>query len=196
MKEDKVHPNLIVLVLFLLRILLLRLNPETLNTVFRPMWPSILFLLIKIIGSKTNTSEVSIAALKLLEVISCLDIEEFHMHKWIFLFEYFGVMLEFENGKNQSSRPKFIIKPMLTKLLSKNINILYTGENLSDLYPGKQRRIIIKENKLPDDGLEAKIFEFLTYIILLSTGEAHLDRDELENIIKSDFVDFSNLGLI
>jgi len=52
LKDENVHPNLIILILFSLRILILRLKRETLDSIFITMWPSILFLLDKMIKSK------------------------------------------------------------------------------------------------------------------------------------------------
>ena len=34
-----------------------------------------------------NKNRVTLAALKLLELISCKDIDEFNLHKWAFLIE-------------------------------------------------------------------------------------------------------------
>ena len=96
LKEEDVHMNLIILILFSLRILILRLRKETLNGIFKSMWPFILFLMEKLISQKkwqqkSPNNEVALAAFKLLEIISCLDIDEFNLHKWAFVFEFYGV---------------------------------------------------------------------------------------------------------
>ena len=92
LKDETTHPNLVILILFSIRILILRLKRETLNGLFKTMWPAILFLLEKMIRSgkwekKSQNHNIILAALKLLELISCTDIEEFNLHKWAFLFE-------------------------------------------------------------------------------------------------------------
>lgn len=92
LKDETTHPNLIILILFSIRILILRLKRETLNGLFKTMWPAILFLLEKMICSnkwdkKSQNHNIILAALKLLELISCTDIEEFNLHRWAFLFE-------------------------------------------------------------------------------------------------------------
>jgi len=43
-----------------------------------------------------------IAALKLLELISQMDIEEFNLHKWAFLFENYGVSI---NDSQEDKNP-------------------------------------------------------------------------------------------
>ena len=98
LRDEEVHPNLIILVFFSLRILILRLKQETLDNLFKSMWPSILFLLEKMIKQKklkdqSKQHEIIIAALKLLELISFTDIEEFNLHRWAFLFDYYGVKI-------------------------------------------------------------------------------------------------------
>lgn len=92
LRDESTHPNLIILILFSIRILILRLKRETLNGLFKTMWPAILFLLEKMIRSnkwdkKSHNHNIILAALKLLELISCTDIEEFNLHRWAFLFE-------------------------------------------------------------------------------------------------------------
>lgn len=57
---------------------------------------------------------------------------------------------------------------------------------------GNVRRILIEENKMDEATLEKKIYEFLTYLILLSTSDISLDREELESLIQGDFIDFAN----
>lgn len=92
LKDENVHPNLVIMILFSIRILLLRLSKETLNSLLKSLWPSILFLLEKMILShkmtkKDEKKKIILAALKLIELISCKDIEEFNLHRWAFLFE-------------------------------------------------------------------------------------------------------------
>jgi hypothetical protein len=92
LKDENVHPNLIILILFSIRIFLLRLSKEILDSLLKSIWPSILFLLEKMILSKKlqkkdDKKKIIIAALKLIELISCKDIEEFNLHRWAFLFE-------------------------------------------------------------------------------------------------------------
>ena len=105
LKEEDSDPRLVVLILFSLRILIMRLQQSTLNELFRTIWPSIIFLLRKLIKSKTQTDEgIFLASMKLLELISSTDIEEFNLHKWSFMFEYFGVELKMVDGKDNSQR--------------------------------------------------------------------------------------------
>lgn len=96
LKDKDVHPHLVVLIFFTLRILILKLKKETLNDLLKSLWSSILFLIDQMLCSEQEKKreEIFISALKLLELISYSDIEEFNLHRWAFLFEYFGVKIE------------------------------------------------------------------------------------------------------
>ena len=80
--------NLVILILFGIRIILLRLSKRTLDLHFKFLWRWIVFLLEKMINSKkwdiNDRNRVTLAALKLLELISYKDIDEFNLHKWAF----------------------------------------------------------------------------------------------------------------
>lgn len=105
LKEEDSDPRLVILILFSLRILIMRLQQSTLNELFRTIWPSIIFLLRKLIKSKNQKNEgIFLASMKLLELISSTDIEEFNLHKWSFMFEYFGVELKMVDSSDSSTR--------------------------------------------------------------------------------------------
>ena len=127
LKDQKVHPYLIILIFFTLRILILRLKQETLNDLLKSMWSSILFLIDEMICSKKDykQEEIFIAALKLLEMISYADIDEFNLHRWAFLFDYFGVDLKKKVSPMSQVESPFIFKPVLTHKLSSNTLIDY-----------------------------------------------------------------------
>jgi hypothetical protein len=105
LKEENTDPRLTILILFSLRILIMRLQKATLNELFRTIWPSIIFLLRKLIKSKNEKNEgIFLASMKLLELISSTDIEEFNLHKWSFMFEYFGVQLNMVDKAQSTDR--------------------------------------------------------------------------------------------
>lgn len=152
LKEENDEPQLTILILFSLRILIMRLQRNVLNELFKAIWPSIIFLLRKLIKSKTGRHEgIFLASMKLLELISSTDIEEFNLHKWSFMFEYYGVKLAFPDeksgtkkfGDNGGYRPQnrviegpegdeligFHVNPFLMAQMPTNINIFYDLEN-------------------------------------------------------------------
>lgn len=77
-------------ILFSMRVLILRLSLATLNEVLRKIWPTLITLMMTIFA-KTHESKgnlkVMLEALKLLELISIKNIEEFYLYQWIFIYD-------------------------------------------------------------------------------------------------------------
>jgi len=82
-----------------MRILILRLSPQVLQDLIRSIWPMLLALLMQIFSRKQNnigkTPNLPYAALKLIELISVIQTEEFYLHQWIFLFDCNPICLTF-----------------------------------------------------------------------------------------------------
>lgn len=99
---------------FLTRVMLIRLNFQTLTEQLRKLWPHLLNELISVFevkldsqnilqGSKTDTlvpsldkenTDLTIEAIKLVELLSSLNIEDFQQNQWIFLIDGYGMKLE------------------------------------------------------------------------------------------------------
>lgn len=103
LREEDVHSALKILILFCLRILILRLGEASLNEMFfRNIWPILLTLLIEIFEKKDNDNgkldkqqvNVRLAALKMIELLSICNIEEFYLYQWVFMFDFYGINLQ------------------------------------------------------------------------------------------------------
>ena len=83
--------------LFLLsRILMLRLSANSLAEVLRKLWPHLLNELVNVFdSSQVAGSErdylLQIEGMKVVELMSQLNIEDFHMNQWMFLFDGYGL---------------------------------------------------------------------------------------------------------
>ena len=77
MKQDNPSPALLILILFCIRILLMRLSTITLNKLFRSVWPSLITVLIQIFKKdKTpKNANLLLAGLKTIELIHALELE-------------------------------------------------------------------------------------------------------------------------
>lgn len=77
MKQEDAPPALIILILFCIRILLLRLSAISLNKLFKSVWPSLITLLIQIFKSKNGLRSINLqlAALKVIELIHAMELE-------------------------------------------------------------------------------------------------------------------------
>jgi hypothetical protein len=102
-KPENVHAALLILILFSVRILILRLSEITLNKLFIDIWPMLLTLLMQTFSRRlvrvhiqneiTKNPNYLLASLKLIEMISLNNLTEFAHHQWIFLTDYFGASL-------------------------------------------------------------------------------------------------------
>lgn len=74
MKQENPSPALLVLILFCIRILLMRLSALSLNKLFRSVWPSLITLLIQIFrrDRAIKSTNLQLAALKVIELIHAL----------------------------------------------------------------------------------------------------------------------------
>lgn len=80
---------MLILILFCIRILLMRLSAISLNKLFRSVWPSLITLLIQIFKKDRTPKNINLqlAAMKVIELIHALELEEFMLHKWMFIFD-------------------------------------------------------------------------------------------------------------
>lgn len=58
-KSESAHPALLILILFAIRIFILRLSEITLNQLFRDIWPMIMTLLIQLFSKKLIKVELA-----------------------------------------------------------------------------------------------------------------------------------------
>ena len=81
--------------LLLCRIILLRLSHETLIESLRKLWPNLLNELISIFEARDLGNEDGCAlmmeALKLIEVLSLLNLEDFQLNQWMFLLDNYNI---------------------------------------------------------------------------------------------------------
>lgn len=98
---------------FLTRVLLIRLNFQTLTEALRKLWPHLLNELISVFEVKQEGGAISkeetdltIEAIKLIELLSSLNIEDFQMNQWIFLIDGYGMTQEDPTFDHSMTREK------------------------------------------------------------------------------------------
>lgn len=138
-----------------MRILILRLSPKALNSLLKTLWPMILSILIQIL-LKSKTSEgkeapgimnLILASLKLIELISILQFEEFYLHQWIFVFDCkkklnlftllffwdFGIKIEeIQAPSRHKLLTPFDFEPFIIGFLPNNYYVNYKSANPKD----------------------------------------------------------------
>jgi len=78
----------------LTRVLLLRLQPATLAEALRKLWPHLLDEIVSIFEEKEQDEQLLFETIKTIELMSCLNIEDFQMKQWIFLVDALGMRFE------------------------------------------------------------------------------------------------------
>ena len=113
-KQQKKHDLKQRLFLFFLtRVLLIRLSTQPLIDALRKLWPHLLNELISVFevkhdqyttpdkGEADLNIDLTIEAIKLVELLSSLNIEDFQMNQWIFLIDGYGMKAMTEEQVNQ-----------------------------------------------------------------------------------------------
>lgn len=74
-------------IFLMIRVMFLKFSHENLVETLRLLWPIIFGELVSIIKEKkkTNTFELSLNSLKLIELLSLANMEEFGLYQWIFM---------------------------------------------------------------------------------------------------------------
>jgi len=130
-------------------VLLIRLSLQTLTEALRKLWPHLLNELISVFEARTNENGINdrentdliIEAIKLVELLSSLNIEDFQMNQWIFLIDGYG-MKEIQKDADQV-------------------------KNKHDKQPGNENAVRQHQTKDKDHDTEA----FKTFIIRFIGGQ-------------------------
>ena len=74
---------------------MLRLSVSALAEVLRKLWPHLLNELVNVFDVNNKDGErdylLQIEGMKVVELMSQLNIEDFHMNQWMFLFDGYGL---------------------------------------------------------------------------------------------------------
>lgn len=142
---------------------------------------------------------VKLAALKIIELLSIQQIEEFYLYQHVFMFDYYGVSLDMLNRRNEPDFHEVIspfrFSPYVSKSLPPNISVDYLSNTFEkegfriDTCKKQKRRILITQNYFETElELQAKAHELLTYCILLNQTRVYVDKEDIESLIQGDFI--------
>lgn len=101
-KNSEASQPVLILIFFCIRILILRTSSEKLTKLITNVWQLIMFLLMSIFKKNQESLKEKInlnllwAALKLIELVSIMEINEFHSHQWIFFYDFVGIKFSTE----------------------------------------------------------------------------------------------------
>ena len=111
------------------------------------------------------------AALKLIELMSIVQLEEFYTNQWVFIFDYFGLTIEpnaefkeliedtSELGTNKTKISSFDFQPYMPSCMLENYKIDYQNKTLQDqtCYAKINRKIVMDMTKVILLGFETYI---------------------------------------
>ena len=81
---------------------------------------------------------------------------------------------------------------MLLSKVPTSVSVSYLGTCQPNTATVKSRNILITKNKMETKEMELKIVEFLNYLVLLSSTNLQLDKEQLESLIQGDFIEFGH----
>lgn len=92
-KHSEAPQPVLILVFFCLRVLILRTSQERLTKLLASLWQLVLFLLGTVFAEPPHRDRLNLhwAALKLVELISLMQMPEFHPHQWTFFYDFVGL---------------------------------------------------------------------------------------------------------
>jgi len=160
----------------------------------------------KRINSQKNPNLI-LAALKLIEMMSIVQLEEFYINQWVFVFDYFGLTIEPAQTEPQTSQvsiesgdpadlkgPKisgFIYQPYLTNVVQDNLRINYKSKQTDTQkdYNKVERKIVMTMSHVDDEvEIKAKALFLIQYLIQQNEFRTQVDPDQVESLIEGDFI--------
>ena len=126
----------------------LKFSHDNLVEMLRHLWPIIFAELLNILSSKKKnvSNDLTLASLKLIELLSLANMEEFSLYQWIFTFD------TFDNNKInslvQSSTSIKLFTPFVIEMIKNSIqNDPYEGKG-SNFDEYDKRELIISVQKV------------------------------------------------
>jgi len=204
-------PALLILVIFCVRVLILRLSSLILNELFRNIWPHLLTLLIQIFNKKNTQKNPNLilAALKLIELMSIVGLEEFYGNQWVFLFDYFGLTIQSNNKPldpsgqqildphsimdlpTKSQVTPFSFVPYIGNCIPEDCRIPYKNVQMhkQTSYQKQKRKIIVTQSNVESESeIRAKAIELCEYLMQANELRTEVDPDSIELMMERDFI--------
>lgn len=189
-------PKIIIIVMFCLRIIILKTSPKTCSEILKFIWPIIFVQVIMVLNNQVPVEDfnVKLAILKLLEVVSMKNPELFYLNYWILGYDSIGV--NFKQMKDQETEnvhtfaSPFHFVPFFSKLVKEQLEVkLRTVENVieGEFKHTMTREWIVTENRVDsDEDLSDIALRFLNYMSAIE-GRILKPIANVDEIIIEDF---------
>lgn len=183
--------NLLPLVLLNFRILVFKLSPGLLSELWPRVWPHLMSEMLEIFASYRNSStpkqcQLVLACVKLLELMSLLNTEEFQLHQWVFFYDLFDIEFDVET----EARP-LLFNPVVPTSILPNLMAYYRPVNSEiDIRNERTRRSLLftqqtVENKTE---LEHRMRNFIQVLLISCTERTEVDLVSVETVLEEDLL--------
>lgn len=221
-KQSHLDYKVRIQLLLLCRVILLRLSHENLVESLRKLWPNLLNELIEIFENHDLENEdgraLMMEALKLIEVLSLLNIEDFQLNQWIFRLDHYNLTKKpfspEEVKTYQAEEPKFFI-PYVIGILDEE-STFDCNDNTEEIKMYKDSGYDIPADEFEDKhfhesfnrhtilqmshvggemgykdsfAIKNKVDNMQTAAGLMTVERIELDKKGVEQIIEKDFID-------
>jgi hypothetical protein len=141
------NPLLEAEIFLLIRVMFLRFSHDNLVEMLRHLWPIIFAELLNILSNKKKNSmiDLTLASLKLVELLSLANMEEFSLYQWIFTFDTFDS--NYINSLVQAG-PTKTYTPFVIEMIKNSIKLNENDEKLKKYDDYDKRGLIIEIQKV------------------------------------------------
>ena len=180
-------------IFLLLRMLFLRFSHDAVMQMIRDLWPLIFTELVTNINNYINKSQEFTTVLepfKFIELLSLVNIDEFSLYQWIFLFDTFDV--KECNARIVTSLCKKLVidmenifKPLTLKIMKDNLSDL--NENMLEGKNKAKSELIIDAET--DEEFRKQLYELFYSIGDMNSFKVEANYNKIEENIEKDFID-------
>jgi len=191
--------NELIIQLFLLfRVLLLRLKTQSLTEALRKVWPHLLNELVGVFEEPKQDIRLAMEAVKIIDLMSCLNIEDFHLNQWIFLVDAYGMKLDPTYDPSSKGKvalqPENVFQPFIIKFMDRQKMTFYNQVVPPNKPEGKLLRSVSIQVSPPvyeEDVLNKYAVGFQHLVTMSNMDRTQLDRERSETEIEKDFIEHS-----
>eukprot|EP00357_Protocruzia_adherens_P015861 CAMPEP_0114978266 /NCGR_PEP_ID=MMETSP0216-20121206/3710_1 /TAXON_ID=223996 /ORGANISM="Protocruzia adherens, Strain Boccale" /LENGTH=1788 /DNA_ID=CAMNT_0002339441 /DNA_START=180 /DNA_END=5546 /DNA_ORIENTATION=- len=182
-------PEIFSIGMFLLRILCLQLRGDSACELLRNLGPTINSELQKIFRNYEETPmSIRIAAIKLIEFLSILQVEEFYLHKWMYLYDVFGLNM---CRRSPESLHKGKFEPYLAKQVipeDHEFSVMNETPKPRRNDQLKRRRLQLKPHEI-EDSVIPRTIALVQYVSLNNELHTELDLNNLKEMLEQEFLE-------
>ena len=193
------NTNLESEIFLMLRIMFLRFSKENLNEMIKALWPIIFSEIVNVINGKrkNNSIELNLSSLKLIELLSVTNMDEFCLYNWIFFIDTYKINdlnIEDEeselnlliNNKNSNAFKPFAMGLSKNWEKCKDLIEKYKEKKFKEF---EKRSLMIQVQKIiNEDELAGLISRVFVYVGIMNNFRNIIDLDIVEEVIEKDFL--------